>query len=148
MKTYKGLYPGICSFENLLAATRRAARGKRSRPDVAAFMFDLEPNLLRLRRALLDRSYGPGTYREFSILEPKPRIISAAPFRDRVVHHALCRVIEPLFDKSFVYDCYACRVGKGTHRALDRFTHFARRFRYVLKCDIRKFFPNVDRGIV
>ena len=148
MKTYGSLYPQVCDFENLLRAARRAARGKKKRPDVAEFLFDLEPNVLRLRTELLERTYQPGPYHQFAITDPKPRVISAAPFRDRVVHHALCRVVEPLFDRSFIYDSYACRVGKGTHRALDRFTHFARRFPYVLKSDIRLFFPNVDHQIL
>jgi RNA-directed DNA polymerase len=98
MRTYKHLYERVCSFDNLLCAARTAARGKKGRPDVAAFLFHLEPNLLRLRRELLTHRYRPGRYRRFRITDPKPRTISAAPFRDRVVHHALCRVIEPLLD--------------------------------------------------
>ncbi|MEA3350048.1 MAG: reverse transcriptase/maturase family protein, partial [Chloroflexota bacterium] len=80
--------------------------------------------------------------------DPKERLISAAPFRDRVVHHALCNVIEPLFDCRFIYDSYACRVGKGTHAALDRCQEFARRFPYVLQADIRHFFPNMDHAVL
>jgi hypothetical protein len=148
MKSHANLFPAICEFENLVSAARVAARGKKSRPDVADFLFHLERNALRLREELLTHSYRPGGYHQFQITEPKPRTISAAPFRDRVVHHALCRVVEPVFERSFIYDSYACRVGKGTHRALDRFTHFARRFPYVLKCDIRRFFPSVDRQIL
>ena len=148
MKSYNGLFPRIASFENLFVAARRAARGKKTRPDVAEFLFGLEANLLQLRDELLGKSYRPGRYRHFHITDPKPRVISAAPFRDRVVHHALCQVIEPLFERSFIYDSYACRVGKGTHRALDRFTQYARRYPYALKCDIRQFFPSVDHGVL
>jgi retron-type reverse transcriptase len=148
MKTWKRLYATVCSFDNLLAAARAAARAKKTRQDVASLLFDLEPNLLALRRELLEHTYRPGPYREFRITDPKPRLISAAPFRDRVVHHALCRVIEPLFDRTFIRDSYACRRGRGTHRALDRFTGHARRHPYVLKCDIRRFFPSLDHAIL
>jgi len=75
-------------------------------------------------------------------------MISAAPFRDRVVHHALCNIIEPLFDKTFIYDSYANRKGKGTHAAIDRFQDYAQKYPYVLKCDIRKFFPSIDHDIL
>ncbi|MFH0872129.1 MAG: RNA-directed DNA polymerase [bacterium] len=92
--------------------------------------------------------YVPGHYREFTLLERKPRRISAAPYRDRVVHHALCLVIEPIFERSFIFDSYACRRGKGTHRAVDRFSQFCRRNRYVLKADIRKYFPSIDHEIL
>ena len=75
-------------------------------------------------------------------------MISAAPYRDRVVHHALCAVIMPIFEKTLIHDTYANRVGYGTHRALERFTSFARSHRYVLQCDIRKYFPSIDREIL
>jgi retron-type reverse transcriptase len=75
-------------------------------------------------------------------------LISAAPFRDRVVHHALCNVLEPVFEPSFIHDTYACRIGRGTHAALDRASSYARRYRYVLKGDIRKFFPSIDHAIL
>ena len=101
-----------------------------------------------LRDELLEGRYHPGPYRTFTIYEPARRFISAAPYRDRVVHHALCNVTEPLFERSFVFDSYANRVGKGTHRALDRCTQYARRFRYVLQGDIRLFFPSIDHEIL
>jgi hypothetical protein len=82
------------------------------------------------------------------IHEPKRRLISAAPFRDRVVHHALCNVIEPIFERRFIFDSYANRVGKGTHRALDRCTYFSRRYRYVLPCDVCQFFPSIDHEVL
>jgi hypothetical protein len=82
------------------------------------------------------------------IHEPKRRLISAAPFRDRVVHHALCNCIEPLFERSFIHDSYANRLGKGTHRALDRCQQFARHYPYVLACDVRQFFPSLDHAVL
>lgn len=148
MKTYKHLYPQLCAFENLYAAFLRARRGKRSRPDVAAFEDSLEVELPALQAELLDESCAPGPYRHFVIYEGKPRRISAAPFRDRVVHHALCNVIEPIWEARFIHDSYACRVGRGMHAALDRCTHFSRRYPYVLQCDVVQFFPNVDHEIL
>jgi len=103
---------------------------------------------MNLEEELLAGTYRVGPYKEFTIYERKPRKISAAPYRDRVVHHALCNAIEPIFERSFIYDSYACRLGKGTHKAVDRFTEYARRFRYVLKTDIRKYFPSIDHEIL
>jgi RNA-directed DNA polymerase len=148
MKTYKNLYPRICAFDNLYLAFRKARRGKRSRPDVAAFEQDLELELPQLQEELLTESYRPGRYRHFTIYEGKPRLISAAPFRDRVVHHALCNVIEPIWEARFIDDSYACRPGKGMHAALNRCTHFSRRYRYVLQSDIVQFFPSVDHAVL
>lgn len=148
MKTYGGVYPQICSFENLWEAARRAQRGKRFQRSVARFNFHLERELFRLQEELLAQTYQPGTYHEFTIYEPKKRMISAAPYRDRVIHHALCNVIEPIFERTFIFDSYACRVGKGTHRAVDRFTKFCRQQRYVLKADIQKYFPSVDHSVL
>jgi len=146
MKTYNNLYDKICSFENLLLAALYARRGKRSRRDVAAFEFNLEHELLKLQEELTEGTYQPGPYRTFYIYEPKKRMISAAPYRDRVVHHALCNVIGPIFERTFIYDSYANRLGKGVHKAVDRFT--CRKNRYVLKCDIRKYFPSIDHEIL
>ncbi len=138
----------LCGFENLLLAYRKASRGKRGNPNVASFEHRLEENLQRLGEKLASGDYSPGGYRSFYVHEPKRRLISAAPFRDRVVHHALCNVIGPDFERSFIGDSYANRVGKGTHRALDRVQELARRFQYVLQCDIRQFFPSIDHAIL
>ncbi len=148
MKTHKNLYVQITEFENLRLAFKNAARGKRSHWNVASFEYDLEKNLLELQMELETQTYEPGKYHNFRIQDPKSRLISAAPFRDRVVHHALCQVIEPLFERRFIYDSYACRVGKGTHAALDRAQEFARRYPYVLQCDLQHFFPRMDHGIL
>jgi len=148
MKRTGNLWPSIVSFENLVAATHAAAAGKRRRPDVAAFNLNLEAELLQLRRELTSGSYVPGPYRTFTIQDPKPRHISAAPFRDRVVHHALTRVVEPVFERRFSKDSFACRKGFGTHRALERAKEGARRYPYVLKCDIRKYFASIDHRIL
>ncbi|MCA9950009.1 MAG: group II intron reverse transcriptase domain-containing protein [Anaerolineales bacterium] len=142
------MYPQLTSWTNLLLSFHKAAKGKRGHPNVAAFEYHLEENLLQLQRELLDKSYQPGAYVNFHIHDPKRRLISAAPFRDRVIHHALCNLIEPLFERSFISDSYANRIGKGTHRALDRCQQFTRRYRYVLQCDIRQFFPSIDHEIL
>ena len=148
MKTYNRLFEQICSFENLLNASRKAQRGKRFQDEVARFNFHLERELYRLQEELQTQTYRPGAYHEFYIYEPKLRKISAAPYRDRVVHHALCNVIEPIFDRTFIFDSYGCRKGKGTHKAVNRFTEFSRKNRYVLKCDIKKYFPSIDHEIL
>src|SRR3990172_6783040 len=142
------MYQQLFSWENLLLAYRKASKGKRGQANVAEFEYRLENNLLQLQRELREKIYEPGNYYSFYIHDPKKRLISAAPFRDRVVHHALCNLIEPIFEKSFVFDSYANRIGKGTHKALDRATHYARQFRYVLSCDIRQFFPSIDHNIL
>lgn len=108
----------------------------------------VEANLFRLQRELRSHAYRPGTYRPFWITEPKTRMISAAPFRDRVVHHALVNVIEPIFERRFIQHSNACRTGKGTHRALQQFVMWARSSRYVLKVDVHKFFPTLDHAIL
>lgn len=138
----------LASFENLYAAACEAKKGKRFTHAVARFHHDLARNLVQLRDQLLDGSYRPGPYRTFEIQDPAPRMISAAPYRDRVVHHALCTLIQPIFERSFIYDSYANRKDKGTHKALDRCTEYARRYRYVLHCDIRLFFPSIDHEIL
>jgi RNA-directed DNA polymerase len=142
------MYTELTSWDNLLLAYRKASKGKRGHPNVAAFEYKLEDNLLHLQRELKTQTYKPGEYHSFYIHDPKKRLISAAPFRDRVVHHALCNLIEPIFERSFIFDSYANRLGKGTHKALDRAQQFTRRFKYVLPCDVRQFFPSIDHEIL
>ena len=148
LKTYRNLYPQVCAWENIELAYRRARKGKRARKPAATFEFDRERNLTELQQELRRKSYQPGPYHSFVIHEPKRRLISAAPFRDRVVHHALCNVIERIFERRFIHDSYANRIGKGTHRALDRCTYFSRRYRYALPCDVRQYFPSIDHAIL
>jgi len=145
---HRDLFGQIASFESLLAASRRAVCGKRSKPGPARFMARLETELLRLERELKAGTWRPGGYVTMEIFDPKHRIISAAPFRDRVIHHALCGVIEPIFERGFIFDSYANRVGKGTHRAIDRYEAFRDQFRHVLRCDIWRYFPAIDHVIL
>jgi len=147
-RTYDNLYSQLSSFDNLHLAYRQAAKGKRGQSLVASFEFRLEEELCALQDELLAGTYTPGPYHSFYIRDPKRRLISAAPFRDRVVHHALCNVIEPIFERTFIGDSYANRVGKGTHRALDRAQQFAQCYAHVLQCDVEQFFPSVDHGLL
>jgi RNA-directed DNA polymerase len=142
------LYRRICAWDNLLLAHRKASKGKRGKAPAASFEYYLEDNLVTLQAELRDKTYQPGAYYSFYIKDPKRRLISAAPFRDRVVHHALCNLIEPVFERSFIYDSYANRLGKGNHRALDRAQSFARRYRFVLPCDVRQYFPSIDHAVL
>jgi len=144
---YDDLFGRVASLENLWEALRKAKKGKRGNPEVAAFEYDAEENLVRLREELVAKEYFPGPYRSFFIQDPKRRLISAAPFRDRVVHHALCNVTEPIFERTFIGDSYANRKNKGTHQALDRAQAFSRRYKHVLQCDLRQFFPSIDHEI-
>lgn len=147
MKRYGNLYPQIVDFENLLAAAKKAEKGKRFRENVLDFNYNRECELVEIQKKLIEKTYQPGKYRTFYIKEPKSRMISAAPYRDRVVHHALCQVIVPIMEPTFIGDSYANRLYFGTHRALRRFTSFARSSRYVLQCDIQKYFPSIDHDI-
>ena len=147
MKRHGNLWQQVVSFEALLRAADNARKGKRFRPAVAAFHFDQERELWKLHEELTAKTYRPGAYHSFYIFEPKKRQISAAPYRDRVVHHALVNVLEPIYERTFIADSFACRKGKGTHAAVQRCQEFARRFRYVLKADIQKFFPSLDHEI-
>jgi len=146
--TEKGLFSRICSFENLLLAERKARRGKGTKPAVLAFWLDAERQLPRLRDELLSRTWRPKGYTRFVAHESKGRLISAAPYADRVVHHAVMNVVGPVLERSFIHDSYANRKGKGTHRALLRCSRFCRNARFVLKCDIADYFASVDHGIM
>lgn len=148
MKRAKNLFPDITSFQNLFRSYRRARRGKRYREYALEFDEDLEENLLRIQEELRNETYRPSPYRTFLIQDPKARRIAAPSFRDRVVHHAFCAVVEPLFERAFIDDSYACRIGRGTHRALDRCQAFTKRFPCVLQCDVRQYFASIDHEIL
>ncbi len=130
-------------------------RGKRKRKDVAEFGLQLTDNIVELHRELTDKSYRHGAYHAFKINDPNPRDIHKASVRDRLVHHALHRILSLYFENKFIFDSYSCRVDKGTHRAMNRFWKYCRqtsrnytRTAWVLKCDIRKFFANIDHEIL
>ncbi len=127
MKTYGNLYSQLCSYENLELAFEKARKRKTTKEYVIEFEADLESNLMQLKQELETSSYRPAPLTLFTIRDPKTRRISASHFRDRVVHHALCNVIELIFDKNFIYDSFANRKGKGTHAAILRFEDFMRK---------------------
>lgn len=152
-------------MENLYRAFRKASKRKSTKPYVMDFKKNLTQNLTRLQKELETQVYKPKPPKTFVIRDPKTRVISASDFMDRVVHHAICNVIEPIFEKVFIHDSYANRKGKGTHKTLERFDCFKRKITkngrliknpksanmvigYTLKCDIKQYFHSVDHEIM
>lgn len=142
------LWDRIVSFDNLVRAARRAALGKRRVRAVARFLDRLEPACLELQRELAHGIWRPGRPLEFRIFDPKERVITAAPFRDRVVHHALIDVLEPIFERRMIHRSYACRRGKGTHAALREAQRLVRAHGWFLKLDIARCFDSLDHDVV
>lgn len=155
MKTYNNLYSEITSFENLYLAFQKAKKYKRYKKGVGEFEYNLEKELFQIKRDLEFFNYKPSKPKKFILKDPKKRIIHAVSFRDRVIHHALCNIIEPIFDKRFIYDSYACRKERGTHKAISRLDSFIKKVSkndtkqvYVLKMDIKKYFDNINHKIL
>jgi RNA-directed DNA polymerase len=168
----RDLWQELCSYDNLFRAYKKARKRKTTKSYVAHFEKDLKNNLLSLHTELLFHSYSPKPLVNFTIRDPKTRNtrkstifcvpeisnfceISKSDFRDRVIHHALCNIIEPSFEKSFIFDSYANRIGKGTLKAVERFDYFKRKAGrnntipcYVLKADIRKYFDEIDHSVL
>ncbi len=145
-------YQHIISLENLLLAWQEFVSGKKMRKDVAVFSRNLMSNIISLHQELEHKTYKHSSYHAFNISDPKPRNIHKASVRDRLLHHALYRQLYPFFDRTFIADSYSCRLGKGTHKAVQRFHAFSykvsknhTRTAWVLKCDIRKFFASIDQ---
>ena len=147
-KRHTDLFGRIATFGALRTAAGKAVLGKRKKPGASAFMANLERELLRLERELRDGAYRPGGYVEILVRDPKERLVSAAPFRDRVVHHALCAVAEPVFEAGFIDNSFANRRGKGTHAAIRAYEHYRDRHAHVLRCDIYRYFPSIDHAIL
>jgi RNA-directed DNA polymerase len=148
-------YESIISVENLLLAWREFLRGKKRKPDVQEFQIKLMDNVLELHNSLKNKTYSHGGYFSFNISDPKPRNIHKALVRDRLLHHAIYKILYPFFDNKFIADSFSCRKYKGTHRALERFKLFylqssmgKTKTVYVLKCDVRKFFASVDHMVL
>ncbi len=148
MKRTGHLFDQLHSWENLLRAARNACRGKLDRPVVQRFEFRREWGLLRLQRELAAGDYVPGPFTTHRITHPKPRLISAAPYRDRVVHHAVMNLLEPILERRFHPDSYACRRHKGTHAASRRLQRLMGRYPFALQCDVRQFFPSIDHALL
>ncbi|OGM29523.1 hypothetical protein A2630_00835 [Candidatus Woesebacteria bacterium RIFCSPHIGHO2_01_FULL_44_10] len=148
-------YNDIIRLENFLSSWQEFLKGKKKRRDVFEFSLHLIDNLVDLHKKLTDKTYRHGEYFAFKINDPKPRSIHKAGVADRLLHHAIYRILYPYFDKKFIFDSYSCRIDKGTHKAINRFRYFARkasknntRTAWVLKCDIKKFFANIDHQIL
>lgn len=156
MKIKEGLiYEKIISTENLFAAWQEFLAGKRGKPDVQVFASALIDNILQLNADLANKTYEHGGYFRFNISDPKPRNISKAQVRDRLLHHAIYRILYPFFDKTFITDSYSCRNNKGTHKSIQRLSKMFymisqnnTRTVWVLKLDIKKFFASIDHGIL
>lgn len=152
--TFNSIYPRIYAFDTLYAAYLRARRGKRKQPAVQRFEQNLEGELIQLQNELIWQSYQTSPYRVFLVHEPKRRQVAALPFRDRIVQQSLIAAIEPIWERRFIDDSYACRPGRGTHRGADRAQLFLRQVSrkhgraYALKADIAKYFASIDHGIL
>ena len=144
------LFSQVIAFPNLVRAWRLASRGKRGRLPVARFAAEMDTRLVEIHQALSTGTWQPGAHRQFFVYDPKFRSIAAPPFADRVVHHAICTVIEPLFERRFIFDSYACRREKGAHLAIRRLQKFLRKKRavYALKCDISQFFASINHEVL
>lgn len=148
MKRYGHLFEQLCDFGHIYRAYRKALKGSGKTAETARFTFHLERELLQLQEELASGSYQPAAYRYFYIYEPKKRKISVAPFRDRVVHHAVVAILEPIFDPTFIFDSYATRKNKGTHLAIKRAQGFLQQDRWYYKADIEKYFERIDQAIL
>lgn len=149
MRRVGNLFEKVVTFEQLYEASKTAFVGKKGKSNVARFYFDLERELIRLERDLVEGTYRPSPYGVFKIYEPKEREICSSSVRDRVVHHAICNVLGPIFEKRFIHDTYACRIGKGTHKARERARVYMKQTKgYYLKCDIKKYFYSIDHAIL
>lgn len=154
MNKIKNLFPKIYDFENLFYAYKDGIKQKRDRPDVMAYTEKLEENLITLQNEFIWKTYKVGAYRKFFVYEPKRRLIMALDFKDRVAQHAIYRQLNPILDKQFIFDSYACRRGKGTHKAVKRLQYWFRQVErkpgkyYYLKLDISKYFYRIDHEIL
>ena len=153
-KTINGIFGEIVDFENLYRGFKLASKGKRNTSEVINYAKNLEENIINTQNHLIWHTYRPKSYTEFYVFDPKKRLIQAPDFYDRVVHHALVNVIEPILDNKFIHDSYACRCNKGTHKAVLRVHQFQNNLKakscnfYVLKADISKYFQNIDIDIL
>ena len=148
-------YKEVYNLDNLFLAWQKAKKGKNKKRYVRRFQKNLDSSLLELQKELKDGTYAPRKLKNFILRDPKTRKISKSAFRDRIIHHALCNLITPLFEKDFIYDSHANQVGKGTHKALERFDKFKRKVSknntqscYVLKADIKHYFEDVNHEIL
>ncbi|MFO0862584.1 MAG: reverse transcriptase/maturase family protein [Candidatus Saccharibacteria bacterium] len=155
MKVYSNLYSKVISVENLFQAWAEFRSDKQSKPDVMRFERNLEENLFALYHLLRTKQYKHGNYQAFYIHDPKQRLIHKATVQDRVLHHAIFKVLNPIFEPTFIAHSFSCRVGKGTHKGVTALAGMLRKVSknntkpcFALKCDVRKFFASVDQDIL
>ncbi|GBE16419.1 group II intron-encoded protein LtrA [bacterium BMS3Abin15] len=149
------IFEEIISLENLFLAWKEFSHGKKNKSDIQQFEFNLEDNIFQLHRELKLKFYRHSHYTAFNVCDPKLRRIHKATVKDRILHHAVFRILYPIFDKNFIFDSYSCRIEKGTHRGVLRLEEFCRKLNgnnhkniFALKCDIKKFFDSIDQGIL
>ncbi len=155
IKIFIHKYDNIISIENLLNAWQNFKRNKKNKKDVQVFERDLMKNILELFNDLKNKTYKHSSYTHFKINDPKPRDIHKAEVRDRLVHHLLYEFLYPFFNNTFISDSYSCRLDKGTHKGLHKFRSYTLKVSknktkacFVLKCDIKKFFANINHDIL
>lgn len=149
MKRYKNLWQEFISPENFELAAKKAVRSKKNKKSTQKFLANSKELLAKLRQSLIDGTFKTSNYRVFTIFEPKKRDIYELPlYPDHIVHHALINILGPIWQKMFIHDSYACIPGRGLHAASQRIMQFVRRNKYVLQCDIRKFFPSINHDIM
>ena len=165
VKSYKNLYPKLCSYDNLELAFKKARKGKSKQKYVKEFEKDLQNNLLNLKKELLAFEYKPTKLTKFIVRDPKTRVIRKSVFKDRIVHHAVVNILDPIYEKVFLYDNYANRKNKGSLNAINRFDYYKRKISnngklvnnsknknmiegYCLKADLKHFFDSVDQTIL
>lgn len=155
MKIYTDLFNKIISLENLFVSFDEFKKDKQNKKDVLKFEWNLENNIVELNRELKYHKYEHGVYTKFKICDPKPRVIHKATVRDRILHHAIFRILNPIFEPIFISHSFSCQIDKGTHKGVRTLAKMLRRTSqnntrpcFALKCDIRKFFDSVDHSIL
>ena len=155
MKIYKNVFEKIISLENLFLAWDKFKSNKQKKRDVQQFEWQLEENIFKLHRDLKYKRYKHGTYASFYIHDPKQRHIHKATVRDRILHHAVFAVLNPIFEPTFIPNSLSCRINKGTHKGIDILDQVLRQISsnsfkpcFALKCDIKKFFETIDHFIL
>jgi len=165
MKTHNNIFKNIYSIENIISAFKKARKGKSKKDYVIIFESNLNKNLRLLQNELKNKIYEPNKLKKFIVRDPKTRTIHASIFRDRIVHHAIINILKPILEKTFIYDSFASRKNKGTHKAVKRFEYFLRKVSsngrkikkpfnnnsirgFVLKSDIKHYFATMNHGIL
>ena len=148
MKRTKSLFNQITSYENVRLAWIKARKGKMDKPAVKNFTRHVNENLIKIQQNLKSNPPVLSKYTQFKIFDPKERVISVVPFLDRVMHHAIMNVLESVFERQFIYHTYACRKDKGSHRAVQYVFEKAKKHKYFLKLDVKKYFDNIDHAVL